>query len=108
MAWGVSGHNLTMTVEDYGVGLEFTLDVGATLGVNDTVKFVFKEADSEEDLIVKEITGITNNKVELVFTEEESAKLPIGSYVYRLDWYQSGSFMDCLIEVASLKVVKKA
>ena len=108
MAWSVDGHNLTMTVGDYGVGLTFNLDVGATLGVSDSVKFVFKKNVGGTELFHKDINGITNNAVELVLDQEDSAKLSIGSYVYSLDWYQSGSFIDCLIDVASLKVVKKA
>ncbi len=109
MAWSANGQNLTMTVKDFGVEVPYSVDVGVDLGANDTLKFTFKKAvgDEAEDLIVKEFTGITDNQVMLVFTEAESELLPIGTYVYRLDWYQSGSFMNCIVEVGTLKVVRK-
>lgn len=108
MAWIVDGNNLTMAEEDFGVGLPFEFQLGATLGANDTMQFVFKRSKNAEALVTKTFDSVTDNKVELVLTEEDSAKLPVGVYVYRLDWYQNGSFMDNLIPCATLKVVDKA
>ena len=108
MAWGVNGANMTMTVNDYGVELPITVDVGLDLGEQDTLKFTFKKEVGGEDLMVKEFTGITDNTIRLVITEAESEQLPVGQYVYRLDWYQTGSFMNCIVEDASFKVVRKA
>ena len=108
MAWSANGQNMTMTVNDFGVEQPIEIDVGVDLGANDTLEFVFKKEVGGDDLIVKTFTGITDNTVNLVFTEAESALLPIGAYVYRLDWYQNGAFMDCIVEVGSFKVVRKA
>ena len=54
------------------------------------------------------IDGIIENTVNLELTEQDTALLPVGAYVYSLDWYQSGNFMCNIIPYASLRVVDKA
>jgi hypothetical protein len=107
MAWSVNGQNLAMAEGDYGIKLPVTIK-GTTLGAQDSIKLTFKAAVNGEEILSKEFDGIIDNTVSLELTEEESALLPVGAYVYSLDWYQSGNFMCNIIPSASLKVVDKA
>lgn len=103
--WVVSGTSLSMAEGDWGVELPVTVS-GVTFAANDSLKIVIK--NGETTLVEKEYTNITQNTVKLELTETESALLPIGAYVYRLDWYQDGAFMCNIIPVSSFKVVDKA
>ena len=103
--WVVSGTSLSMAEGDWGVELPVTVS-GATFAANDSLKIVIK--NGETTLVEKEYTNITQNTVKLELTEAESALLPIGVYVYRLDWYQNGAFMCNIIPVSTFKVVDKA
>lgn len=105
--WVVNVYNLEMTEEDYGIELPITV-TGIDFGDGDTLRFTFKTSVNGEILLVKEFNNIIDNTVNLVFTEEESAIFPVGSYVYNLDWYQLGVMMCNIIKSASLRVVEKA
>ena len=94
-----------MAEGDWGVELPVTVS-GATFAANDSLKIVIK--NGETTLVEKEYTNITQNTVKLELTEAESALLPIGVYVYRLDWYQDGAFMCNIVPVSTFKVVDKA
>ena len=103
--WNVNGTMLNMTEGDWGVKLPVTVS-GVTFSASDSVKIVIK--NGETTIIEKEYTNITQNTVNLELTEAESALLPVGSYVYRLDWYQDGAFMCNIIPISTFKVVDKA
>lgn len=103
--WNVNGLQLNMTEGDWGVKLPVTVS-GVTFANNDSVKIVIKSG--ETTIIEKEYTNITQNTVNLELTEADSALLPVGIYVYRLDWYQDGAFMCNIIPVSTFKVVDKA
>ena len=103
--WNVNGLQLNMTESDWGVKLPVTVS-GVTFANNDSVKIVIKSG--ETTIIEKEYTNITQNTVNLELTEAESALLPVGIYVYRLDWYQDGAFMCNIIPISTFKVVDKA
>lgn len=103
--WNVNGLQLNMTEGDWGVKLPVTVS-GVTFANNDSVKIVIKSG--ETTIIEKEYTNISQNTVNLELTEAESALLPVGSYVYRLDWYQDGAFMCNIIPISTFKVVDKA
>lgn len=107
MAWNVTGQNLSMAEGDYGIALPIEIS-GVTLGQQDSIKITFKTAVNGDEVFAKEFDGIVDNTISLELTEEESALLPVGSYVYSLDWYQSGNFMCNIIPSASIKVVDKA
>lgn len=104
--WGGSAGSLRMTEGDYGITLPFKVS-GADLGVNDSLKFVFKKKVNGEAVIEKTYEGIVDNTAPLCFTEAESAELKPGVYVYSLDWYQDGSFLCNIIEKGSLEVEEK-
>lgn len=105
--WNVSGYNLTMAEGDWGLILPVTIE-GTTFSAQDEVKLTFKDSVNGVTLFEKTFTDISDNTVNLELTEEESAALPVGSYVYRLDWYQNGAFMCNIIPVSALRVVDKA
>lgn len=103
--WNVSGNSLSMCEGDWGVKLPVKVS-GVTFAANDSLKFAIK--NGEATIIEKEYTNIAENTVNLEMTEAETSLLPVGSYVYRLDWYQNGSFMCNIIPISTFKVVDKA
>lgn len=92
--WNVNGITLNMTEGDWGVKLPVTV-TGVTFTANDSVRIKIQQ--DETTIIEKEYTNITQNTFDLEFTEAESALLPVGSYLYSLDWYQDGAFMCNII-----------
>lgn len=105
--WNVNGQNLTMTEGDWGIQLPVTIS-GTTLTANDELKFTIKTSINGEAIVSKNYSNISENTVNLELTEAESALLPVGTYVYLLDWYQDGAFMCNIIPSALFKVVEKA
>ena len=100
-----NGNDIQMTEGDFGIELPITIS-GVTLGASDSLKFTISQADTE--IIIKEFTNITDNTVALVLTATESALLPVGEYLYSLDWYQNGVFMCNIVPFGSFKVGDKA
>lgn len=103
--WNVNGITLNMTEGDWGVKLPVTV-TGVTFTANDSVRIKIQR--DETTIIEKEYTNITNNTFDLEFTEAESALLPVGSYLYSLDWYQDGAFMCNIIPSGMFLVGDKA
>lgn len=103
--WNVNGITLNMTEGDWGVKLPVTV-TGVTFTANDSVRVKIQR--DETTIIEKEYTNITNNTFDLEFTEAESALLPVGSYLYSLDWYQDGAFMCNIIPSGMFLVGDKA
>ena len=102
--WNVSGNDIKMCEEDWGVELPITI-TGVTLTEQDSLKLIVKAG---ENTIVKDFSNIQNNTIKLAFTEAETALLPVGTHTYSLDWYQDGAFLCNIIPTALLKVVGKA
>ena len=105
--WNVNGQDLKMVEGDWGIQLPVTVS-GTTLTASDELKLTIKTALNGDTIVSKAFTNIQQNTVNLELTEAESALLPVGSYVYLLDWYQSGAFMCNIIPSALFKVVEKA
>jgi len=105
--WNVNGQTIRMAEGDWGIKLPVTLN-GMTLTASDEVRFVIKTAVNGNVIVSKTFTNIAENTVDLELTEAESELLPVGSYVYLLDWYQDGAFMCNIITSADFKVVDKA
>lgn len=103
--WNVNGTTLNMTEGDWGVKLPVTV-TGVTFTANDSVRIKIQRG--ETTIIEKEYTNITQNTFDLEFTEAESALLPVGSYLYSLDWYQDGAFMCNIIPSGMFLVGDKA
>lgn len=98
------GNNISMCEGDWGIELPITIS-GVTLGANDSLKITIANT---APLIVKEYDNITQNTIRLVLTESESALLPVGTYVYSLDWYQDGTFLCNIIKYGLFLVGDKA
>ena len=105
--WRVLSNSISMTEGDFGVSLPINIS-GTTFAASDTIKLTILDGVNGTEIVAKEFTNIQQNTVALELTEAESALLPVGNYVYRLDWYQDGVFMCCIVEFASFKVVEKA
>ncbi len=105
--WDTKGLTVSMAEGDYGIALPVEI-IGTELGEQDSIKLTFKDSANGNEILSKTFDGITGNTVNLELTEEESALFSAGSYVYSLDWYQSGNFMCNIITIAPFKVVDKA
>lgn len=105
--WNVMGNNLQMCEGDFGLQLPIKI-TGPTFTEHDEVKIVVKKAVNGDTLFTKTYGNIAQNTIAFEVTAEESAKLPVGEYVYSLDWYQDGAFLCNIIPAATLKVVDKA
>ena len=105
--WVVNGTNLQMAEGDYGISLPITVH-GTELGGNDSLNVTIKTRKNGETILEKNYSDIEDNTVELELTQTESAKLPVGVYVYSLDWYQNGIFMCNIVLCSLFKVVDKA
>lgn len=104
--WSVNGNNLQMAEGDYGLTLPITIS-GTELSTADTIKLTIKRTRNGDTVIEKAMTP-TDNTVNFTITAAETALLPVGAYVYSLDWYQNGIFLCNLIPSAIFKVVDKA
>lgn len=107
MSWDAKGNNIEMTQGDYGVQLPIAIS-GPTLTSSDAVKFTLKDGAGGAIILEKTFTNISSNTINLELTAADTAKLQPRSYVYNLDWYQSGNFLCNIIGNASFKVVGKA
>lgn len=105
--WVVSGTSLSMAEGDWGVELPITM-TGPTFAAEDSVKLTIKDAINGNTLLEKDFSNIQNNTINFELTREESEQLPVGSYVYSLDWFQTGHFLCNIIPASAYKVVEKA
>ena len=105
--WAAKGYDLKMTEGDWGIQLPFTIH-DVTFSNGDEIKITVKTKLNGETKIAKTYSDISENKVMFALTEAESELLPVGTYVYSIDWYHEGAFLCNIIPSASLKVVDKA
>lgn len=96
-----------MTEGDFGIELPITM-TGTTFAAEDSVKLTIKDAINGNTLLEKDFSNIQNNTINFELTREESEQLPVGSYVYSLDWLQTGHFLCNIIPASAYKVVEKA
>ena len=102
-----AGKDLQMTEGDYGVDLPIVIK-GPEFSSSDTINFVVKTSVNGTQKLSKTFTNITDNIVNVRLSSSDASSLPVGTYVYTLDWYRSGSFMCNIIPYAIFKVVEKA
>lgn len=107
MAWHATGNSISMAEHDFGIKLPMLIK-GVTFAGTDSVQMAIKAKADAEPIITKTFGDVTENTVYIELTEAESELLPVGSYVYVLDWYQDGVFMCNIIPMAEFKVVNKA
>lgn len=107
MAWTVMGNDLQMAEGDYGVQLPITIS-GMEFSAADCVKLTIKTAKNGEVILEKDFTNIQHGTINLELTAAESALFGVGAYVYRLDAYQDGNYLNNIIPLAAFKVVDVA
>lgn len=107
--WNTKGKNsvdLTMTEGDFGVEMTVEID-GFTISSSDTVELTVKKTRNGKAIVEKTFEINEDNTIDLVFTEDESDDLKVGTYLYRLDIYRNGVFMYNVVNNAKLKVEDK-
>ena len=77
-------------------------DFGVILGINfsdvNGTDIKFKIYNEKETLVEKTFENITNNRIELKLTQEESAKLEEGTYNYDIYQYKEGVLKNTLLK----------
>ena len=106
MALTVNGNDIKMTEGDFGLQIPINL-TGGTISTSDEFKILINDSQDQTTIIEKDYNNVQNNKILFELTEAEAALLPVGSYLWGLDWYQSGAFLDNIIPMSSFKVTKK-
>lgn len=102
-----STNALTMTQGDYGVELPVTI-TGAELTESDRLDFVILSGMQGTEIVKKTYDDLTSGDFAIALTAQQSAALPCGRYVYRIDWYRNGTFMDNIVQSAPFVVEAKA
>lgn len=106
--WIVNGQEIKMTEGDYGIILPIKIK-GTTFGVDDNIQLIVKAKKNDENAILSKSFEILNdNIVNIILTEAETNQLPVGTYVYSLDWYKTNNFMCNLIPAGSFIILDKA
>ena len=98
--WSVDENEITMCEDDYGIELPITLN-GVDLAPNENLMITIKDAMNGVQLLQKAFTDA------LSLTAAESAQLPVGKYVYSLDWYRNSTFLCNIIPKSKFTVVDK-
>lgn len=106
MAWNyneVTGE-ISITEKDFGVACPITIE-DITITEQDQIAFYIKKPGATENIFEKTYSDIQHNKFDLVFAESE--RLPVGQYIYLIDWQRDGVFLDNLVDNAIFRVVAK-
>lgn len=100
MAWSVDENEISMCEGDYGIDLPITI-TGVELTDADSLMITIKDVINGTEYLQKPFTEA------LTLTAEDTALLPVGKYVYSLDWYKNDQFMCNIIPKAPFRVVDK-
>ena len=100
---------IEMTEGDFGITLPIEINIEGT-ELSSTDKFVFKifKEINKDAIIEKVFDNITDNTLELKFTEAESKKLGVGYYYYDIDWFQEDIFLLNILAKKKFVVREKA
>lgn len=97
-----------MTEDDFGVALRTTFSGADLTSGTDIFRFTFKKEMNGEPILIKDFSTFVDNAFDFVLSQENSAKFPVGSYVFSVDWIQNGSFKCTLVEKGIFKVGDEA
>lgn len=101
----ISNKRITMNEGDYGEKIIFNVTSGNILET-DTVLFVIENKATKEDIISKEMT-ISENKLEVALSQEESLKLKKEeTYLWGILQKRDGMLVDTLEINNSFEVVR--
>lgn len=98
-----SGLDIEMNKGDFGVILTVNFDDIA----NTNIKFIISDLNKNA-IIEKTFDNITDNKIDLVLTEEETAKLDVGRYTWSLYQYVENELKNTLVVGKTFKVKEGA
>ena len=98
--WAVDENEISMCEGDYGIDLPITLN-GVDLAANEYLMITIKDAMNGNELLTKSFRDA------LTLTADDANDLPVGKYVYSLDWYRNDMFLCNIIPKAPFKVVDK-
>ena len=98
--WSVDENEITMCEGDYGIDLPISIE-GAELLDGDSLMRTIKDVINGTEYLQKSFTD------SLSLTAAESAQLPVGKYVYALDWYRNSTFLCNIIPKSKFTVVDK-
>ena len=105
--WVTSANSIQMAEGDFGIALPMTIS-GPTFTASDEIKMTVKDSMNGTTLLEKTFSDIQNNTISIELTSSETAQLPVGNYVYSIDWYQEGHFLCNIVPASKFKVVDKA
>ena len=107
MLVGKENNLMEMVEGDYGIVLPIKIE-NDKLSLDDKFRInIFKNAN-EAPIITKEYSNTENNTIEFMLTKKESELLPVGKYVYDLDWFQDDQFLGNLLAKKKFEVKDKA
>lgn len=109
MAFIIKGSRITMDAYDYGLQLPIDVEEGE-FETTDKMRFELKKSKDSTVLISKDyvntLTDTAKFRFFLEFTEEESAELPPGNYVYYIRYIKNGELRDTLVSGEDFKIKK--
>lgn len=105
--WVTSVNTIQMCEGDFGIALPMTI-TGPTFATSDEIKMAIKDAMNGNTLLEKTFSDIQDNTISIELTSSETEQLPVGNYVYSIDWYQEGHFLCNIVPASNFKVVDKA
>ena len=84
------GENITCTAGD-----TFSIDITTADGFEPGTTLEFQVAQNEqEDSLIEKIFDLSSGEFEIVLSEEEIKKLPIGNYIYKLTVIDPGGIIS--------------
>ena len=105
--WVANGNDIKMTEGDFGIELPITIN-GPTFTSSDEITFtVKKNPDDTTPVFFMTFFNIVENTIKIKLSQADTSRFSVGTYVYSLDWYQSGVFMCNIIPSSTFRVVDK-
>lgn len=98
--WAVDENEITMCEGDWGIELPITI-TGVELSTNEYLMITIKDVMNGTQKLQKSFTDA------LVLDQTDTAELPVGKYVYSLDWYKNDAFFCNIIPKSKFTVVDK-
>ena len=103
--WKVNVIDIQMTEGDYGIALPVTIE-GIDHEVNDSVAFTVKDKVDGDPLILNVYVLETAPTFDIIMDRND--ELPVGEYVYTMDWLRGTQFRCNIISCGVFRVVNKA
>ena len=88
---------ILMTEGDYGLSLPIKIN-GISVANEEKLNLYIKKIKDGDTIVEQTYDNIKDNTFNLVFSKEQSDKLPVGRYKYALDWYKDNEFYCNIIK----------